>query len=306
MVRDLRQLAGCMRRMASSVSCRIGHGLAWRWGDAKYSMRLGWAQLRIRSPFMPKGRPHTLRGPLIVSLTSYPPRYSTLALTLRSLLRQTVKADRTILWIAHADFELLPREVFDLQSRGLEIRRTDDTKSYKKIIPALDAFPAAFICTADDDLYYWPTWLEELVDGADESGRIVPCHRAHEIAFDSDGTVKPYRDWVLDVARRGESGHYFPTGVGGILYPPGILNHEAGDREFALTLCPFNDDIWLFWMGRRNGARYKTVGRHRAFVLWRGSQDQSLWEENRKGRNDVQIWNMIERYGYPDCSIVSV
>lgn len=285
---------------------RLKNGLSWRWQGAKDRMRPRLAQFRMALPLMPKARPHSLPKPLIVSLTSYPPRYPTLALTLRSILRQTVKADRTILWVAHADFESLPLEVLDLQSRGLEIRRTDDTRSYKKILPALDSFPEAYICTADDDLYYWPTWLEELVDNADESGRVVPCHRAHEIVFSPDGAIRPYCEWEWDVARRGESGRFFPTGGAGALYPPGILDHEPGDREAALSLCPFGDDIWLFWMGRRNGARYKTVGRHRELLLWNGSQEQSLWEVNGKGCNDVQFRRMIDKYGFEDCSDANV
>lgn len=289
MIRALRQLCALPRRLYLSVSFRI-----------QREAHLGWARLCVSSPFKPRKRPHSLPGPLIVSLTSYPARYPTLALTLRSLLRQTVKPDRTILWIAHADYELLPRQVLNLQSSGLEIRRTDDTKSYKKILPALDAFPRAFICTADDDVYYWPTWLENLVDGAGEDCQAIRCHRAHEFALGPEESPCPYCSWTANVERRGESESCFPTGVGGILYPPGILRHEAVDREAAFSLCPSADDVWLFWIARRNGAHYKIVGRHRIFVTWRGSQQQSLWQRNSDGQNDIQIRNMIARYGFPN------
>lgn len=79
------------------------------------------------------GRPHGLPATLILSLTSYPPRFGTLSLTLHSLLRQSVKADRTILWIAH--IPLLPKAVTVLQAAGLEIRATEDVRSYKKSSP---------------------------------------------------------------------------------------------------------------------------------------------------------------------------
>jgi len=42
-------------------------------------------------------RRHHLHAPLVVSLTSYPPRFGTLALTLHSPLRQTLKPDHLIL-----------------------------------------------------------------------------------------------------------------------------------------------------------------------------------------------------------------
>jgi hypothetical protein len=238
-----------------------------------------------------------------VSLTSYPPRFGTLALTLRALLRQTVKADRTILWIAHASMPLLPPDVIALQGAGLEIRSTQQMRSYAKIIPALDAFPDAFICTADDDLYYWPTWLEELIEGIVSTDRTVTCHRAHEITFDPQGRLNPYGKWVQETPLRGTRTHLFPTSGMGVLFPPGMLAHSAEDRAAAFEHCPNADDIWLYWMTQRNGARYKTVGRHRLLVLWPGSQHVALAVDNANGGNDRQIRNIAGKYGYPAAMI---
>jgi hypothetical protein len=166
-----------------------------------------WAQSYVERQWRRKssGRPHGLPTALIVSLTSHPPRFGTLSLTLRSLLMQTVKADRTILWIAHGDIPLLPQDLTDLQAAGLEIRTADDMKSYMKIIPTLDAFPDAFICTADDDAYYWPTWLEELVNVTRVTERVVLCHRAHEITLDAQGYFRPYEQWLQDVFKEERS-----------------------------------------------------------------------------------------------------
>jgi hypothetical protein len=51
-------------------------------------------------------------------------------------------------------------------------------------------------------------------------------------------------------------------------------------------------------MGRRNGAAYKTVGRHRAIDPWPGSQNRALWHLNVFGDgNDRQISKMAGRYG---------
>lgn len=286
----------------------VGGLVRWRWSQicalamaARFRRMPERAGRRVRAG----ARPHSLPATLVVSLTSYPPRFATLPLTLQSLLRQSVRADRTILWIAHADMSLLPKGVTDLQAAGLEIRVTDDMRSYKKIIPALDAFPEAFICTADDDVYYWPTWLEELVkghlaEGPKMTGRVVTCYRAHEIARDPQCRLQPYKQWTQDVFKREKSTLLFPTGIGGVLYPPGMLAHTCDDREAAFTLCPHNDDIWLYWIGRRNGATYKVIRRRREFVLWRGAEDQALWHSNLAlDGNDDQIHKMAERYGYP-------
>ncbi len=269
-----------------------------------------WARAHMvwRWHLKPAPRPHGLPRPLVVSLTSYPPRFATLANTLRGLLRQTVKADHAILWIAQADHALLPREVTGLRSSGLEIRLTDDIKSYKKIIPALDAFPGAYICTADDDTYYWPTWLEELTREAGPSDSIVVCHRASEITLDQQGNYKPYQEWIWGAHQREPktSKGLVPIGVGGILYPPGILAHTPEDRAAFRDLCPRADDIWLYWIGRRNGATYQSLATKRPFIQWYTSQAQSLWHDNlARGGNDIQIRKMGDRYGYPEISEAS-
>ncbi len=185
---------------------------------------------------------------------------------------------------------------------GLEIRTADDIKSYKKILPALDAFPDAYICTADDDLYYWPTWLEELVEGIKDTSGVASCHRAHMIAADEQGKFKSYNEWTMNTRLRGKYTALFPTSGGGIIYPPGALAHSAGDRKAMLELSPYADDVGIFWIGTKNGIRYKTVGRHRIIIPWLGSQKSSLSNYNWSVGNNLQIQQMAEKYGYPSIT----
>lgn len=103
---------------------------------------------------------------LIVSLTSYPERINTVSQAINTLLQQTLKPDKLILWLANEQFpnkELdLPADLLKLKELGLEINWCEDLKSYKKLIPSLHLFPDDIIVTADDDLYYQPDWLESL------------------------------------------------------------------------------------------------------------------------------------------------
>lgn len=52
-----------------------------------------------------------IREGLFVSLTSYAPRFGTLALTLRSLLLQDLRPEAVLRWIGHGDMAQLPIEV---------------------------------------------------------------------------------------------------------------------------------------------------------------------------------------------------
>jgi hypothetical protein len=227
---------------------------------------------------------------LIVSLTSYPPRFATLPYTLRSLLQQTVRADLVVLWIAHDDTPRLPKAVLRLQKAGLEIRATNDLKSYKKIILALDAFPDPFICTADDEVYYWPTWLEELVRSACPRDRVISCHRPRD---------HPHRARRFRVASAMELQHTPSRAIKEHLshrcrrYPlPARRTHPLASRPGRTDLLPHNDDIWLYWMGRSNGAAYQTVDQPqpRDLVTWDGSQKCALaFYDVVQSSNDTQI-----------------
>jgi len=235
--------------------------------------------------------------PLIVSLTSYPPRFATLHLTIKSLLLQRLQPTRLILWIAYTDAERLPDEVIKLKAEGLEIRYCEDLKSYKKIVPALEVFPNAVIVTADDDIYYWPDWLGELIQESKKYPCDVIAHRVHRIRY-SGTTIRPYSEWLENVADAVVSGANFATGIGGVLYPPGCFNTEVLAKEKFMGFCPNADDVWLYWMVRLNGRHVRRSSTRKVPYPWRGSQEISLWKENRT-YNDMQITRMIDAYGVP-------
>jgi len=246
------------------------------------------------------GKQHGLPGPLIVSLTSYPARFGKLPLTLKCLLSQTVTADRIILWVAHQDKNALTPSILDLQKQGLQIAYCDDLRSFKKIIPTLQSYPDSFIVTADDDLYYWPTWLEELVNGSLANPRDVVCHRLHQIRLGQDGLPLPYKNWEMEAQYLEASLLNFQTGVGGVLYPPNAFHADVLKSQVFKKLCPNADDVWLYWMMRLNGAVARKVGLRRPLYNWPDTQQTALFHSNAGGGgNDEQIRAMIQTYGFP-------
>jgi len=243
-------------------------------------------------------RPHSLPAPLIVSLTSYPPRFPTLGLTLRCLLSQTIKADSTILWVGFDSVKALPEDVVALARDGLEIRASADIGPYQKLVPALESHPDAFIVTADDDVYYGPRWLEDLVKATGgERRHEVLCHRPHRVAVGDDGRPLPYGRWTHEIAESAASPPVFPTGVGGVLYPPGTLPPETLDVRTFRRLCP-NDDLWFYWCGRRNGSVSRKIGPRRPLTAWIGSQKVALYAKNVVA-NDLAIDALVTHFGFP-------
>lgn len=236
---------------------------------------------------------------VVVSLTSYPPRYATLHLTLQSLLSQSLAADRIVLWIAHADMALLPSAVTELQAAGLEIIACDDLLSYKKMVPLLQQGNGTSIVTADDDIYYWPDWLRQLMDARTPGKLEVICHRMHRMRLGASGEPVPYNDWEFETTNNESSKLNFPTGIGGVLYPPGVFGPKVLDTEAFMALCPRGDDIWFWWMAGANGATFKRVPQLNEIYCWEGTQDVALWKNNLVGKyNDEQIAAMIQKYGF--------
>jgi hypothetical protein len=251
-------------------------------------------------PFSP--RTNRLPRPLLVSLTSFAPRFETLHLTLRSLLNQIVKPDSILLWIAQDELQLLPQRVRDLERDGVQIRGCADIGSYKKLIYALEEQPDSYIATADDDLFYGPDWLAAMVDATDPEQPCILCHRAHRVAVQADGRIAPYLEWQLDVRderSRLPSADIMPTTGAGVLYPPNCFSREVTERPLFQALCPTADDLWFYWMARKAGSKFKKVGRAFPMVLWPTFDRDSLATGNGAGGNDRQIRKLEETFGNP-------
>jgi len=246
-----------------------------------------------RFPVVTKPSKHGLSTPLIVTLTSFPPRFPMLAKTLKSLLDQETRADRVILWLAHDDMGKLPDDVTALRNHGLEIRGCKDTRSYKKLIPALTEWPAATFVTADDDVYYPRNWLTGLVDTAKAHPKDVVGTRAHMAQVKADGALTSYSEWELATSAqlpRKDNDRLFPTGVGGILYPPGSLHADVLREDQFTAYCPNGDDIWFFWMARKAGTTHRRTQTWFDIVEWPTDERISLSDDNYLGDgNDRQI-----------------
>jgi hypothetical protein len=188
-----------------------------------------------------------------------------------------------------------------MQRYGLEIRYCEDLKSYKKIIPTLKVAPDAFIVTADDDVYYWPTWLEELVLAYRGDTLEVLCHRAHKIRLDRKlQQPLPYDEWDLEIEEASSSPLIFPTGVGGVFYPPFVFHPDVFREDIYQQYCAGADDVWLYWMARRRNAKIKKIGVNKPLLTWPATQENALWIANViEGGNDAQISAMIQRFGFP-------
>ncbi len=239
--------------------------------------------------------------PLIVSLTTYGRRLQEVYITIESLLHQTVQPNKIVLNLSNefnnsiALPNLLKRQV----DRGLELLFCEDIKSYTKLLPALKKFPDAIIITVDDDMIYPCDFVEKLIKSYVENPQNVYFYYGHTIII-NDNTPTSYDEWVKHPAC-GSSYYNLPTGVDGVLYPPGCFYDDIFDESIFMNLCPYADDLWFKTMTLLKGYSCEIVPRYRSprdeFLCINPSGTESLAIINRKGKlNDVQFKRLFDRY----------
>ena len=259
----------------------------------------------------------------IVSLTSYGKRLTdTAPFAIITILHQTVKPDKIVLWVANEDKENIPHVMKKLTEKGLEIRFCKDIKSYKKLIPALDSFPEDYIITADDDIFYPQNWFEQLVVEHKNNPHKIICHRAHRIKVGEDHNPIPYNKWIHNINQNNYSAstsqkqsvtpcrfeNVFPTGGAGILYPPKCFHKDIKNEELFMGLAPYADDIWFWAMAIINKEYF---GGESPYIVVENGYSQNLSLINPKQEkskntlisynlaqngNDKQLKMVIERY----------
>ena len=231
----------------------------------------------------------------IVTLTSYGKRVkSTAPYTVCSLLNQTVLPDRIILWLANGT--PIPPILKELMKKGLEIKYCEDIKSYKKLVPALKQFSDDVLITADDDVYYPANWFEQLRNAYNNDTTKIYAHRMHRISFDENHKILSYSKWQHAVIGREGGGELFPTGRGGILYPPHSLDARCCETESFMNAAPAGDDIWFWAMAKLKGTEYGLVNNGCTYFPDVAPNNDGLFIKNVKGGNDCQIKNVIKRF----------
>ena len=240
---------------------------------------------------------------IIVSLTSYGKRIHEVALTIESIMQQSMKANKVILWLDESyKGKMLPQSLVNQQKRGLEIAFCKDIGPYTKLVPALSRFPNDAIITIDDDAIYDYDLLERLIIPYLEDPSYIYCHRCHKMKFAEDGTLLQYVNWEKYCQDKTPSHLNFATGVGGVLYPPHSLDEEVKNEKVFLDICRYADDVWYKAMAIKHGTKVKKVftrkERCEEYVLNENVQDIGLLNINTKGEmlNDRQIRDVFAKY----------
>lgn len=185
---------------------------------------------------------------IVVSLTSFPPRFPYLGPCLKSLVLQDLKPDKIIMYLGNDCTESdITEEMRSYEQYGVEFRIDPDENlmPHKKYYYAMQQFPDSIIVTADDDVIYPANWLRSLYESYQQYPSVISARRVHFIQI-KNGKLAPYDHWIDQIRSvRRPSKRLIAIGNGGVLYPPGCLDEKAFAVEDIKSLCLRNDDLWL-------------------------------------------------------------
>jgi hypothetical protein len=186
---------------------------------------------------------------VVLGMTSYPARIRSAWKAVETLLRQDVSGIPVILVLSEDEFpdRVIPRRLRAQRKRGLQVLWTKrNGRSFDKLLPIRQEFPGATIITVDDDKYFPPTLVSELL-GAHQKhpNHIIGSRGWRVLPAEDTGAVSFGTGWVRSQPGDKGRGLHVPGG-NGCLYPPDSLATIVDDLDLALDLCPTTDDIW-FW-----------------------------------------------------------
>ncbi|MFJ9368815.1 hypothetical protein ACIRRA_30930 [Nocardia sp. NPDC101769] len=180
---------------------------------------------------------------IVVTLSTVPQRRRHLRPVLRSLLDQTVPADRLLLaWpryslrsgAAYPEPPSLPA--------GVDLVRCEDQGPATKLLPALRAEPNAVLVVVDDDAIYPETLLEDLLAAHRQLPAAALGVRGQHVR---SGCDPRYLGHVCGTAVRKHVPVDVLMGMWGYLIPAGSLDEAVHDFEGWPPEVWWQDDVWI-------------------------------------------------------------
>ena len=194
-------------------------------------------------------------------MTSYPGRIKYVHESIQTILDQTLKPNKIILWLAKSDFpetyKNLPSKLLILKKKGLTINfYNKNLKQYLKLIPTLKKYTNDIIITVDDDILYGKDMVYKLYRNYLKYPKDIQANRITKFEYKNDKFIT-----IVGGALYYKDSSFLNkiTGVGGVLYPPNCFYKDILNENLFMNLSPTNDDIWFWFQSILNGIRVRVI-----------------------------------------------
>lgn len=189
--------------------------------------------------------------PVIVSLTTIPFRLNRVFVTVRSILNQSQKPAKIILWLHESLKDKIPAQLKKLEGEIFSIQFTKLNSSHVKLVPTLAEYGDQIIVTCDDDLMYDKNWLKGLYNQHLKNPTAIIAHKVRQIQFDENHQPLTYSKWILTDSNKPET--FLALGSSGVLYPANCFIDQVLDDQLYMQLAPKADDLWFKAMTMLSG-----------------------------------------------------
>lgn len=239
------------------------------------------------------------------SLTSFPARIEYVHLAIKSLMLQSYKPDRIVLWLANEQFSdhILPENLTNLEKYGLEIKWCDDLYGHKKYFYCIkEQKENEVVITFDDDIIYPIDCIKRLIAKHKQYPGCLVCERAQTVPRNKRISYNVGRwDTISDIALKKPSNSVCPSTGGGYLIPYNSYPIKMLDKDLIRKYALKNDDMWCMFMAAENSVKFiKTRKYHRIFSPVLGSQISSLSVVNVLQNGSENDFVKLKK-AYPDA-----
>lgn len=189
-----------------------------------------------------------------VNLTSTLDRLPLCCHAVFSLVNQTLRPDRIVIWLSSEPY-LRDRGISDIPSWVqlmnriepiVEVRWTANHGPYRKLLPALRESNAEdLVITADDDILYGEHWLERLVAARRENPKQVCAARVRRILRTPWGSLKSYMHWPVVSEEEVLQENVIVTFGGGAVLSRRDFSPDFLETDAYLKIAPTTDDLWF-------------------------------------------------------------
>jgi hypothetical protein len=230
----------------------------------------------------------------IVSMTSWPPRINSVASAFKAVIDQVEEGMNVhfVLTLASEEFpnkeKDLPQDILDL---GVEIIWCErNTRSHKKLMPVLKAYPDSPIIVIDDDTRQVDGWLKTFIEDHEKHPEdIIFGQSTSVVHIGIGGQICEVRNGKTYELKGAVAYTQKPaSGAAGTLFPPHTFTREEFfDEDLMMGLSPTCDETWQWAFGLMEGRTFRALSGCNIPMPNESNQECSLIHTNKVTINKI-------------------
>lgn len=221
---------------------------------------------------------------IIVSFTTWKKRQASACKMLEHFKLQTLKPNKIICWLASDEYGecIIPKCLQKFVNENfIEVRWVKENTYCHKRYEVFKEHHNDYVFLIDDDIYYEPTYIEEMYNYAKKNKNCVINYMGNVIEYEKDRKILPLEknDSLKNTLLSGLS-----------CYPPNVFPMEYFDNSFAIkTISPKCDDSIMRVLLLKNNIKIYCIHNRsiKSFKSIPGTQNVGIWEENKIKVNEV-------------------